>query len=846
MSFIAYPRAPFWALGILVVTMSACSSTTDDSPRSDSPITAVKTIYQPANQCFALKAGENYVQESGGTYGVTTDEDAATPFYWKATNLGTYLMLSSYERTEGEIGNKELLGLSDPAGEFLDELGNLTTEAGYLLSGVGDMVEFVTNPVKLPLEGTIDGSGVFDSEDAPRVRAPGDLVSTIGDGITQPNIMPSLALVTEASDLAVWRLSDPDDSDSTYLYNIQSNVTDQYLTARESGLALADTADSNALFEFIPASDCDEYPEAELGANFIGDSAQAVFMKEVPYFADEVENGALTGDEIYGWVDAHAHISAYEFIGGRINYGDPFHKFGVDHALADCAENHGPQGMTGIVEHVTSTLGPHATQGWPNFEYWPRRDSLQHHQSYYKWIERAWLAGQKIMVNHLVHNEVLCQLNPQKKNDCDPMPAIVLQAEKMRDMQDYIDAQYGGPGMGWFQIVTTPDEARAVIADGKMAVVLGVEMSKVMNCGEFQGIAQCTEDEIVQRLDTFEANQVVSLFPVHKFDNAFGGHKPDLGNPAGISGVLYAGNLAETGHPIEYETCELYSGEEEQQLSDPTGYLEPPSDPTLEPSRDALEQIGIIEQLLFQLDFLGQAFPEAPEEFAQFDPRESPKNNCNVRGLTPLGEFLITELTRRGMMIELDHISNKAAAKILEMTRDYGGFGKHYPTVNSHGGWSSEPTRQRIAWQGGFSQPFASQRDGLYNNLINYGKTYPSDNRVGPYGGVGMSSDVNGIASLTNNSGKEGDLPEEFLSLDGKVKFGRQKTGDKVFSLHEEGRSGVDHYGLYADQIADMIHWAEREGKDETELKQALGNLYSSAEGYLRMWERAYAYRSVD
>ena len=48
----------------------------------------------------------------------------------------------------------------------------------------------------------------------------------------------------------------------------------------------------------------------------------------------------------------------------------------------------------------------------------------------------------------------------------------------MRAMQDYIDAQYGGPGRGWYRIVTDPFEARKVINQGKLAVVMGMETSR--------------------------------------------------------------------------------------------------------------------------------------------------------------------------------------------------------------------------------------------------------------------------------------------------------------------------------------------------------------------------------
>ena len=384
----------------------------------------------------------------------------------------------------------------------------------------------------------------------------------------------------------------------------------------------------------------------------------------------------------------------------RVNYGDPFHKFGVDHALHDCAENHGPQGLTGLVEQVTSNPGPHETRGWPDFPFWPRNDSLQHHQSYYKWIERAHLSGLKILVNHLVHNEILCQINPQKQNDCDTVAAIEQQAELMHRMEDYIDAQQGGPGEGWFRIVTSPSEARQVIGEGKMAVILGVEASKALNCGEFLGVAECSRDEIVERLDRLYAMDVRSLFPVHKFDNAFGGHLPDLSDGIGIGAVLYGGNLLETGHTVEFEECP----DHDHAVND-------------SPLADPLQPYGIFEQLLFQLDYVGERFPASPQELAELDPRRGTDHLCNTRGLTDLGFFLIEELAKRGMMIETDHISRKAATQILDLTAPRG-----YPIINSHGNWGgTETLRDRVAAQGGISASFGSVRDDWVDQLTRDG-----------------------------------------------------------------------------------------------------------------------------
>lgn len=763
------------------------------------PEPVAKTVFNVANRCWLLGSNGVYVGRVDNDYGRVADIADAARFFFKPSALGQYLLLSDYTRVTGEFGNKQLLGVSDPAGEFLDDLGNFVGEAGYLIRGLIDMSDFFTDPLlasERPLHTLADAS----------IGAGG----LIGDN----NIDPGLATLNRASDLALWDLIEQ----APERFLLRHHVTGMHLHASTELFGLSSEAGSAQAFELTEVEDCAAYPEVALNAE-LSDQAPANYLRDVPRFAEQ----GFSGDEVFGFVDTHSHISAYEFIGGRVNYGDPFHKFGIDHALQDCEVHHGPMGMTGVVEQVTSTMGPHETRGWPDFPFWPVHNSLQHHQSYYRWIERSFLAGQKILVNHLVHNEVLCQLNPQKENDCDAMPAIILQAQRMREMQDYIDAQAGGPGEGWFRIVTSPAQAREVIGDGKMAVLLGVEMSKVLNCGEFLGVSECNWDEIIERLDTLEALGVRNLFPVHKFDNAFGGHLPDLGNPVGISGVLYAGNLAETGHPIEYETCpdDEYSGDEHDQ----------------EPTLDPLQPLGLIDQLLFQMDYLGTAFPASPEEFAEFDPRRGTGHLCNTRGLTSLGEALVVELMRRGWLIETDHISRKAAARILELTIQH-----DYPVVNSHGGWGgTNALRDRIALQGGMTNDFGSTRNGFLNGLLNNGRRLrPAEYMVGPFAGVGFATDVNGIAALPGNPGETDPELYPFTSVDGRVQFDVQMTGDHAFSLYE-GR-GVAHYGLYPDLIADMIRNSDA---SQADIDEAIGQLFTSAEAYLRMWERAAGGRDI-
>ena len=97
-------------------------------------------------------------------------------------------------------------------------------------------------------------------------------------------------------------------------------------------------------------------------------------------------------------------------------------------------------------------------------------------------MERSWRGGQRLFVNLLVENNQLCKLYPLKRNSCDDMDSVRLQAKQMREFEDYIDAQYGGPGAGWYRIVTNPFEARKVINQGKLAVVMGIETSMPFDC----------------------------------------------------------------------------------------------------------------------------------------------------------------------------------------------------------------------------------------------------------------------------------------------------------------------------------------------------------------------------
>ncbi|HNN47745.1 MAG TPA: Coagulation factor 5/8 type domain-containing protein, partial [Marmoricola sp.] len=113
---------------------------------------------------------------------------------------------------------------------------------------------------------------------------------------------------------------------------------------------------------------------------------------------------------IRGFIDAHTHLMSNVGFGGSIVCGATFDPVnGAAGALKDCP-SHGADGSSALIENVTRINVPfnpfakHDVSGWPAMKDWPAYNSLTHQQMYYKWVERAWRSGQRIMVDDTVNN----------------------------------------------------------------------------------------------------------------------------------------------------------------------------------------------------------------------------------------------------------------------------------------------------------------------------------------------------------------------------------------------------------------------------------------------------------
>src|SRR3989440_4916748 len=190
--------------------------------------------------------------------------------------------------------------------------------------------------------------------------------------------------------------------------------------------------------------------------------------------------------------------------------------------------------------------------GWPTFREWPGPTRLAEEGDYYTAIERAWKAGMRVMATQLVDNEALCSVMTTKHNPCNDMSSVHIQSHDLHALQDYIDAQSGGPGKGFFRIVTDPFQARQVINEGKLAVIEGIEVSRILGCGEYNNVPQCDKAQVDAGLKQIHKLGVRTFFPVHEFNNAFGGTKMIAGETGMI---VNAGNREETGSFWTLQPC---------------------------------------------------------------------------------------------------------------------------------------------------------------------------------------------------------------------------------------------------------------------------------------------------
>lgn len=522
-----------------------------------------------------------------------------------------------------------------------------------------------------------------------------------------------------------------------------------------------------------------------------------------------------------GWVDMHAHPMSHLGFGKKLIHGAPdigsivpagtsyrgfdvFKKecneqdeiaMSLEHALGKCSATHqewAPDNdcgnairriVIGKMEEGKACQSVHGNKfGGPDFKDWPKQDDITHQKMWVDWIERAHKNGRlSVMVALAVNNKTLADAIAGDA-PTDDKGSADLQIEEMKKFVDRHD---------FMEIAYTAKDVRRIVLGGKLAVILGLEID---NIGNFLSVSNLTDNMIAQEIKRLHDTGVRYIFPIHVIDNKFGG-------TAVYDHSFNYSNKRETGQFWEME-CGKQEDKIDYYFSDQIG-----------------PQLGGY--------FLGQD----PFREATTPPACTGLGHVNTKSLSREGEVAIKEMMKLGMMIDIDHMSEKSANRALYLAEQVPNGG--YPLNSGHNGHRGEKgseksrtTEQlaRIAKLNGMvgvGCEDATAEDFLKNYAnVHYLMTTGGNLNAVP----GIGTDINGLV--------KGPKARPGSNVRYDSAFPKCRTGNKSWDYNQEG---VAHYGLMADFVKDM---------------QSINKTYTdnyfmkSAEYFTQMWEKCERQKS--
>lgn len=426
-----------------------------------------------------------------------------------------------------------------------------------------------------------------------------------------------------------------------------------------------------------------------------------------------------------------------------------------------------------IIPGTDGDTGRHLdrTSGWPDLASWPRWDAIAHQQMWEGQLREAHEQGLRVAVISAVSLDWLCLAIPEENLDrpqCNEMDDIVVQLQAANAFAEAND---------WAEVALTAADMRRIVSEDKLAFILSVETSHIMQDGDWRP----------QFEELYELG-VRTLQPVHQLDNRFGGAAPH--NP-----IFQIAQYVESCH-ID-EDCGL--------------------------TTDSIT-------LGFDVDA-----------------------ECkNVRGLTDEGRELVQEMIDRGMLVDAAHLSEASLNDLYEIAVD----NEYAPIYLSHAhfreimleeksgeekttpAWAVEMVRQTGGMIGLRTAPEevntyepSAVANSCHGSSRSFAQAYDYG-RLGLKVSIGLGSDLNGFIQQTRPrfgpDACSAGFEQEVLC---QARDQRVDGPPRLGSGFDE--AGLGHAGLLDDLLTDL----DQLGTDTDPLR-------TSADDFVRMWERAEADRS--
>jgi microsomal dipeptidase-like Zn-dependent dipeptidase len=505
--------------------------------------------------------------------------------------------------------------------------------------------------------------------------------------------------------------------------------------------------------------------------------------------------------QLSGWVDLHTHPMINLAFAGKLIHG------GVDegsllpqdlsckgatratsmaHALGDDRPSHGGwnaisfpcgdefrklllfQFQQGNHALVTNNPG----RGYPDFLDWPKWNDITHQKMWYEWIRRARDGGLRVMVALATNNKTL--------GDAVSGPGDAATDDKTSaDLQLTEIKALVGRHSDFMEVALGAADIKRIVQANKIAVVLGVEIDNVGNFNIFppgllSGPAgeetQPGRDIITGEIQRLYNAGVRYVLPIHVVDNLFGG-------TAIYEDGFNTSNLREARHYWEIECANAGDGITHTYTD---GY-------------DVLRAAAAFLKL--GLDPLRRS-----------GPGPACQGHRNKRGLTLQGIHAIKQMMKRGMIVDIDHMSHNSAERTLEIAEQF-----QFPIVSGHSGIRGQAganaensrTRKQLERISKLHGMFGLGSDGVsrsawagqYQTAMNVMGYQSADTMKAVYrnGAVSFGTDLNGLV--------KGPMPGGGNRVVYDASFPKSASGSKSWDYNTDG---VAHYGMLADFVRDV------------------------------------------
>jgi microsomal dipeptidase-like Zn-dependent dipeptidase len=503
-------------------------------------------------------------------------------------------------------------------------------------------------------------------------------------------------------------------------------------------------------------------------------------------FMNSVSLAAQTKPEpVRGFADLHNHMFTEYAFGGGWLHGSVEGE--IQKALASCETHFDPLSLLGdharvsiplVSRFIGKTAGSSGDTGTHN----ARHEGYPNFGGWPRWDT---IAHQQMWEGHLrsAHDH---GLNLMLVSLVNFEPLCELIPEKNKKYQDCSDTaaverqldavEAFEKNHDWFVVVKTPEEARDAIKKGKLAIILSIETSHLFGDGDWR-----------PEFDHVYKRRVRTLQIAHQLDNRF-------------AGVAL--------HNAAFRFFAWWND---------------------------FKKNGKWWQIL------------TPSRFGfQYDEQPATGTKLNRKGLTSEGTAILTEMMKKGMPIDLAHLSEQTVRDIQAITEK----NQNYPVYVSHGHLREAMDDGKFSvWEKsspGWILDYIKKSGGLFGLRTGPEKTKAFEGSTTPNDCFGSSKSF----AQTYQFGRARGLSIAFGSdLNGFIQQTRPRFGNAeetcgaetdaaLRKIQQERQTGPLHkrfdqsgYGEIS-QLPDLMTELQNFGVKTDALE-------SSAEAYLKMWERA-------